>query len=321
VIALLITAFGLYVVWPSLVRLWSSLPQLSDIEPWWFAVLFVLEAGSFTCAWALQRITLREKGWSVVATAQLAGNAFSRVIPGGAAAGGALQARILLGAGLDGSRVASGLTAASVLSTATLAALPVLALPAILGGAPVAHDLRTAIFLGFGLFVVLAVAGTLLLTRDGPLRFVGRVVQMVGNRLRKRASTDLPDRLIAERNRLRAILGERWRGALVATAGNWLLDFLALLAALAAVGTRPRPSLVLVAYVVAAVLGMIPITPGGLGFVEAGLTATLVLAGVSGPDATLATLAYRLVSFWLPIPVGLVAYAIFRVRSAARAPA
>jgi hypothetical protein len=51
-----------------------------------------------------------------------------------------------------------------------------------------------------------------------------------------------------------------------------------------------------------------------LGFVEVGLTATLQLAGVSGAQAVLATLAYRLVSFWLPIPVGMIAYVFFRRR-------
>ncbi len=54
-------------------------------------------------------------------------------------------------------------------------------------------------------------------------------------------------------------------------------------------------------------MGMIPFTPGGLGFVEAGLTGTLVLAGVSGPEAVGVALLYRLMSFWLPIPAGLVA--------------
>ena len=88
----------------------------------------------------------------------------------------------------------------------------------------------------------------------------------------------------------------------------------ALLAALGATGARPRASLVLLAYVVAALLGMIPITPGGLGFVEIGLTATLQLAGISAATAVLATLAYRLVSYWLPIPAGIGAYAIFRRR-------
>jgi len=51
-----------------------------------------------------------------------------------------------------------------------------------------------------------------------------------------------------------------------------------------------------------------------LGFVEAGLTGTLVLTGVSTSAAVLATLIYRLVSFWLPIPLGLAAARVFRRR-------
>ena len=92
------------------------------------------------------------------------------------------------------------------------------------------------------------------------------------------------------------------------SAGNWLLDLTALLIALAAVGAEPRASVVLLAYVVAAFLGMIPITPGGLGFVEAGLVGTLSLAGIGTDQALLATLVYRLVAYWLPIPAGAVAY-------------
>ena len=57
-------------------------------------------------------------------------------------------------------------------------------------------------------------------------------------------------------------------------------------------------------------------TPGGLGVVEAGLTATLALAGVSGGDAAVATLAYRLVSYWLMLPAGLVAWLVHRRRLA-----
>ena len=59
-------------------------------------------------------------------------------------------------------------------------------------------------------------------------------------------------------------------------------------------------------------LAQVPATPGGLGFVEAGLTATLALAGVSGGDAVLATLSYRLFTYWLPLPLGLVGLALQR---------
>jgi uncharacterized protein (TIRG00374 family) len=89
-----------------------------------------------------------------------------------------------------------------------------------------------------------------------------------------------------------------------------MFDYGTLLAALAAIGSHPRPGLVLLAFCGAQVLAQIPVTPGGLGFVEAGLTAMLVLAGVSAGDAVLATFAYRLFQYWLPLPFGLLGLAL-----------
>jgi hypothetical protein len=156
----------------------------------------------------------------------------------------------------------------------------------------------------------LLAGGAVLLFANGPLLWVGSVGQRARNRiLRKRAPLEgLPDRLVDERDLIRRVLGSSWWKALIFSAGNWLLDLTALLVALAAVGAEPRASVVLLAYVVAAFLGMIPITPGGLGFVEAGLLGTLSLAGIGTDQALLATLVYRLASYWLPIPTGAVAY-------------
>jgi uncharacterized protein (TIRG00374 family) len=64
----------------------------------------------------------------------------------------------------------------------------------------------------------------------------------------------------------------------------------------------------------AELLALIPLTPGGLGFVEAGLVGALTLAGVPGRDAVAATLLYRLVAYWLPLPEGGIAYLLFRRR-------
>jgi uncharacterized protein (TIRG00374 family) len=60
---------------------------------------------------------------------------------------------------------------------------------------------------------------------------------------------------------------------------------------------------------------MIPITPAGLGFVEAGLAVTLVWAGLPGAEATLAVLAYRMVSYWLPLVAGIIAALVSRRHS------
>jgi uncharacterized membrane protein YbhN (UPF0104 family) len=92
----------------------------------------------------------------------------------------------------------------------------------------------------------------------------------------------LPQQLLADRGFIRTTLGGRWKGAVVAAAANTGFDYLALLCALRAVGAAPRPSLVLLAYNSAELLALVPFTPGGLGFVEAGLVGTLKLAGVPG---------------------------------------
>ena len=117
-----------------------------------------------------------------------------------------------------------------------------------------------------------------------------------------------------ERDRLRQVLGARWPRALAASIGIWAFDYLSLVAVLVALHTNPRPSVVLLAFTSAKILAMVPITPGGLGIVEAGLTGMLSLAGIPTAEALLATLAYRIVSYWLSLPVGLVAWWAFRRR-------
>ena len=82
-----------------------------------------------------------------------------------------------------------------------------------------------------------------------------------------------------------------------------IADYLCLLAAVAAVTPTPNPALVLLAFVAAAVLRMLPLTPGGLGPVEAALIPLLAAAGLEKSGAVLATLAYRMASLWLPLLV------------------
>jgi hypothetical protein len=170
--------------------------------------------------------------------------------------------------------------------------------------------------IGLAVFVALFVVSATLLAFDGPLAWLGSTAQRVRNRVRPDSPplVTLPDRLLHERDRILATLGPRWKRALLATVGRWAFDYGTLLAALAAVGSTPRPALVLLAFCTAQVLAQVPVTPGGLGFVEAGLTATLALAGVSAGAAVLATFAYRLFSYWLPIPLGLLGAALHRRR-------
>ena len=94
------------------------------------------------------------------------------------------------------------------------------------------------------------------------------------------------------------------RKAITFASLNWLLDAASLWVFMAAFGYRVNPDALLVAYGLANVLAAIPITPGGLGIVEGVLTSTLVGFGSPRAIAILGVISYRLINFWLPIPIG-----------------
>src|SRR5215831_10832919 len=84
VFMLLVAAGAFYFLLPQLLDLWEQIPRLRTIK-WWFVVILPLEAGSFACQWKLTRTALPQVSWFVTATSQLASNAVSKVLPGGAA--------------------------------------------------------------------------------------------------------------------------------------------------------------------------------------------------------------------------------------------
>jgi uncharacterized protein (TIRG00374 family) len=319
---LAVTGISLYLVAPSLLDVLGSWRELEHINLLWFPAMLALQAAGLACLWALQRIALRRPRWPDVIESQLAGNALGKVAPAGGAIGAALQYRMLVTAGLERARTVAGITAVNLLTFAVVLALPVLALPAFLRGS-VDRNLVEATLIGIGIFALMAAAGVALLAFHRPLELIGRAAQLVRNRLRRHAPPlrRLPARLASERDRLLSTLGPHWKRAVLATIGRWAFDYGTLLAALAAVGSTPRPALVLLAFCAAQVLAQVPVTPGGLGFVEAGLTATLALAGVGAGKAVIATFAYRLFAYWLQLPAGLLGFALHKRRYAGAAAA
>ena len=315
-LAVAVAGTAIYFVLPELIAVFGAWPRLSTLNPVWFTVALAAELASFTCNFGLQRLALRAKGWFAVVTAGLAGNTVTDSLPGGDAAGAAVQFRMLTTAGFDTDTAIGGLTTFSLLGVGGLLALPLFALPAILAGAPVSRGLVHTALLGMAGFVLYAILGVIVVRTDGPLKVIGRAAQAVWNWVTRgrRPVTGLDRQLLAERDTIRAVLGEHWWHAVLLTAGRLGFDYGCLLAALHATGAQPRPSLVLLAYSAAGIIALFPITPGGLGIVEASLTGLLVLAGVRPAYAVLATLAYRIASYWLPLLAGPPAYLLFRHR-------
>jgi uncharacterized protein (TIRG00374 family) len=312
-----VAAAAIYIVTPSLIAVFGAWPRLSTLNPIWFTVALAAEVASFTCNFALLRLALRTRGWFAVVTAGLTGNAVTDSLPGGDAAGAAVQFRMLTTAGLDTDTAVGGLTAFSLLGIGGLLALPLFVLPAILAGAPVSRGLVHTALLGIAGFVLYAIFGVIVLRTERPLAVVGRAAQSAWNRVtrgHRPPVTGLDQRLLAERDTIRSVLGEKWPQAIMLTVGRLGFDYGCLLAALRATGADPRPSLVLLAYAAAGIIALFPLTPGGLGIVEASLSGLLILAGVHPDYAVLATLAYRIASYWLPLLAGPPTYLMFRHR-------
>lgn len=326
-IGLTITGIGLYVVAPSLLTMFGAWPRLAEVEPYWFAVLALLETLSFAALWWLARIALaphpgdsvadggpERLSWGTAAAAQLAGNSASKVVPGGAAAGGVVQAKILINAGEPAAAVASGLTAANLLGTAVLLLLPVITVPALIIGPPPAAELERGLLVSVVAAAAIVAIGVTALTWPKVVGATGRGIGRVVGLVRPTVTpASVSETLLVQRARIAAAFEGHWWRAVFAAAANRMFDYAALVAALVAFGAHVRPSEVLLAYVVAQALSIIPITPGGVGFVDAGLTSLLVLTGVPADTALIGTLLYRLFSFWLPIPVGAFAWAGWRI--------
>lgn len=314
---LLTAAVVLYILWPQLVYFLSATRHLTGIDWYWFVLMGLLMLGAFMAVWELVYTAVPGVSRFVCGTSQLTANALAKVVPGGPVAAAATYFQMLSVSGVARGQAAAALAAVGFISNLVLFSLPAVAIVLAAASAPIPRGLLPVGVVGTVLFISMFTGVFIVVKYDRPLLLIGGIVETVVGWLAaklRRAWAPTAKEFLDRRNEVVDALGARWRRVLAVAVLNWTLDYSVLLVALVAVGAQPRPSLVLVAFAGAAVLGMIPLTPGGLGFVEIGLTAMLVASGIPGPDATLAVLAYRLFQFWFPLPLGAAAYVLFKRR-------
>jgi uncharacterized protein (TIRG00374 family) len=114
------------------------------------------------------------------------------------------------------------------------------------------------------------------------------------------------------------LIRQRWVFLTVATLANHFTVFLVFVASVRGVGiSTAHVTLVeaFAAWALARVLGSIPLTPYGVGFVELGLTGALVAFGAGSAEAVAATLIYRFLTAVPTIILGLLAAGTWRIDS------
>ena len=85
---------------------------------------------------------------------------------------------------------------------------------------------------------------------------------------------------------------------------NWITDCGALVASILAVSGHVPWRGVLVVYAVSQIAEALPFTPGGLGVVEGTASLLLIAYGMPSGTAVAAVLLYRIISFWVLVPIG-----------------
>jgi uncharacterized protein (TIRG00374 family) len=299
----ILTGGVIYLLAPTVLGVLAATHELVEIDWWWLVALVAAQVLVQYLTWVEQRLLIHDDAHTpslaLVASTQLVGNAVATAAPLGGAAGTAAQVRALQRRGVDPKRATSGIVTFSLLQIASVGVLAVIGPIMVLFGVAVPATLAKTALLGCGALVLITVLLVVMLRTDRAVDWIGAVVGKVVPRQKKRIIVTLR----RERRHLRRALSGRHRAPQILSVAlaRSIADYLCLLAAVAAVTPTPNPALVLLAFVAAAVLRMLPLTPGGLGPVEAALIPLLAAAGLEKSGAVLATLAYRMASLWLPL--------------------
>jgi len=296
----------------------KALHTIAGISPLRVALVVAAEVLAIVAYAELTRVFLspdHKPGLSTCLGVTLASLGFSHVVPGGAATTVAVNYRLYGRAGVPGTELGFALAAQAVGSAVVLNLILWAALVVSIPATGFRTLYATVAVVGAVLMVAASIAVVGLIR--GEEAFTLRAAALL-SRLPRVSREEVEGAIGSIATQLRGLLSDPVRlrrGIAIATA-NWLLDAAALWISLAAFGYSPGIIGLLVAYGLANVMAVVPITPGGLGVIEAVLIPTLIAFGAPASVAAVGVVAYRLVNFWLPIPVGFVAYAVLDRRLA-----
>ena len=244
----------------------------------------------------------------------LASTALSVIAPGGAAAGMATTVAMLRARGFSGRPVGLAVVVMSVWNQSVILGFPILAVAGLAAQGARNRTLEIAALVGLTVFAVIVAGLALALSNERLANWVGdraaRLVSAAGRLLHKAPVKWNGASFVRFRDESIELIRRRWPFLTAATLAGHLTVFLVLAVSLRAVGiTHAEVTIVeaFAAWTLARILGAIPITPGGVGFVELGLTAVLVAFGASNAEAVAGTMIYRFLTVVPTVLVGLVA--------------
>jgi putative heme transporter len=314
-IRMLLLALVLYFAIGLLPDLLNAADELRRINPFLIALGFGLQLLALFFYSLLTKAALGDAGDTVstmrMFRIQLSTRALTNVVPGGNAAGSALGYRLLTLSGIKGPDAGFALATAGIGSAVVLnlvfwlglvVSVPRRGVNPYYGGAA----LMGIIVIGIAAFLVIGIM-------EGQKR-----AESIARWLAQKLRSD-PDKMAAAirqiGTRLQDLVSDRalLKRVVIFALLNWLVDAASLWVFLRAFGGSLEIDALIVSFGLANLLAAVPITPGGLGYVDLAYLSTLVGFGLTNSNARLGIASYRLAQFFFPILIGGLSYLSLRV--------
>jgi uncharacterized protein (TIRG00374 family) len=318
---LLVTGVGIVVVVATFAFL---LPRIADYRDVWSVVetlswtdvallagATLLNLVTFAPPWMAALPGLRFRQAFVVTQASTAS---TYIAPAGVAVGMGVSFAMLRAWGFASTAVGLAVAVTGVWNQLAMLAFPTIALAllALSGGVHTALDTIAAI--GLAIFIIVVGAFAAGLSTPALARWIGDLAARIASwclRLIRRGPVSWDgESFVRFRNQTNRLLSRRWHVLTLATVAGHVTVFLVLLVSLRVLDVSADEVSAVEAFAawsLVRLLGSIPITPGGLGVVELGLTTGLVAFGGAQVEVVAAVLLYRAVTMIPTLVIGLVA--------------
>ena len=295
---------------------WTAIQKMSP--GWWVAIFVAAAVNQVSFVWPYQAVLPRLRFWHGFMETQTS-TAISNTVPAGGAVAIGMTFRMFGSFEFPNVAITTAVATTGIWNMAFKFGLPVLAVVLVgvtgqsTGGAAGAALLGLLIIVLAGLLLWLVFRSPTSAHRVG--RLGDGVVNWLLHFFHKAASDRVERAVLNFREQTNATVHDRGGRLTMAVLASQVAVFIVLLFSVRAVGIATSQVSfleVLLSFAVARLAGAIPITPGGLGTVDAALIGMLTAFGASSDTALAADMVWRAVTYFPPVFIGVVTYVLWR---------
>jgi uncharacterized protein (TIRG00374 family) len=303
---------------------WTSIQQMPTAYVVALVVATVVNLAVYV--WPLQA-ALPGLGYGPGFVVRQTSFAISNAVPAGGAVGLGVQYGMLDSYGAGAGAAASAIAIVSVFNAFATLVMPVLGVVALLATGMVTGSYVLVAAIGILAIGVAVVAFAVVLRSEGGARTVGRLADRLVNPLTRRfargRTVDLSGKILDFRSNVVGVMRTRWLQVTLSTLllqfSSWAILVLALRGLETGTGTVTVTwTEALAAFSLARVASFIPVTPGGLGTVDAALVALLTGFGAANSQALAADLVWRAATYVPQVLLGVLTFLWWRFTATRR---